>query len=154
MAAIKCRACGFGVTPPQMGGPCPQCGSSNWILTDEEQAAIVVSDKAKVAKELAKRHYQIEPGLTRIIRYSGDIQGEAIPTEPIKLLEVNKATVSSGVMPLHFGPVPERGILFPSVIIEVTPDEFRQIQDHKLKLPENWINGEELAKPSASRRRK
>ncbi len=51
-------------------------------------------------------------------------------------------------MPLHFGPVPAIGILYSSIIIEVTPNEFQKIQSHELKLPEGWEIGEELPRPS------
>jgi hypothetical protein len=51
-------------------------------------------------------------------------------------------------MPLHFGPAPASGIPYPSVIVEVTPDEFKKIQSHELKLPEGWEIGEELARPT------
>ena len=54
----------------------------------------------------------------------GAAELEVIADEPIKFLEVNAATVPTGVMPLQFGPVPASGIAFSSVIIEVTPDEF------------------------------
>lgn len=98
----------------------------------------VFDEKVRVAKEIARKHYQVEPGLTQVIRYSGSPQIEAIPLEPIKLLEVNENTVPSGVMPLRFGPAPASGIPFPSVIIEVTPDEFQRICAQELRLPEGW----------------
>ena len=41
-------------------------------------------------------------------------------------------------MPLGFGPTPEAGIRFPSVIIEVTPDEFEKIEAKELPLPSGW----------------
>jgi hypothetical protein len=60
---------------------------------------------------------------------------------------VNKNTVESGMMPLSFGPMPARGINFPSTIIEVTPDEFKRIQSHELRLPDGWEIREELPRP-------
>ena len=56
--------------------------------------------------------------------------------------------LDSGIMPLHFGPAPAIGIPYSSTIIEVTPNEFRKIQSHELKLPEGWEIGEELPKPA------
>ena len=108
----------------------------------------VATEKWEVAKELAKKHYQVEAGLTRVFRLNGKADVEAIRSEPIKLLEVNENTAASGVMPLHFGPAPASGIPYPSIIIEVTPDEFQKIQSHELKLPEGWEIGEELPKPA------
>ena len=71
-----------------------------------------------------------------------------MPTTPIKLLEVNADTAPSGVMPLHFGPAPAGGIPYPSVIVEVTPDEFERIRAHELKLPDGWTIGEEYPRKS------
>ncbi len=51
-------------------------------------------------------------------------------------------------MPLHFGPAPASGILFPSIIVEVTPEEFDRIKRNELKLPKGWTIGEELPKPT------
>jgi hypothetical protein len=103
--------------------------------------------KAESAKELAKRHYQTEPGLTHVFRFSGAPTVEVGAAEPIKLLEVNRDTMPSGVMPLSFGPAPASGVLFPSVIIEVTPEEFAKIQSNEMKLPQGWEFEEELPKP-------
>jgi hypothetical protein len=108
----------------------------------------IAAEKAAVAEELAKKHYEVEEGLTQVFRITTRAEVEASRTEPIKLLEVNENTVESGVMPLHFGPVPASGIPYSSIIIEVTPNEFKKIQSHELKLPEDWEIGEELPKPA------
>jgi hypothetical protein len=145
MTTIKCAKCGASLTPQQAGDPCPVCGSLDRNLSLQEQA--IVAEKAKTARELAKRHYEIEEGLTHVFRYSGAAAIEAISGEPIKFLEVNAATIPTGVMPLQFGPVPASGIAFPSIIIEITPDEYRQIQTKEMKLPDGWDLCEELPKP-------
>jgi hypothetical protein len=106
----------------------------------------VFRDKAAAAKVLAKRHYEIEPGLTRIIRCSGSAEVEMRPTEPLKFLEVNRDTVAAGIMPLGFGPAPASGIPFPSIIVEVTPEEFENIKNRDLLLPAGWETEEELPK--------
>jgi hypothetical protein len=46
-------------------------------------------------------------------------------------------------MPLYFGPMPGGGIPYPSVIAEVTPDEFDRIRLQELKLPDGWTIDEE-----------
>ena len=94
--ALTCTKCNTPLTPQQAGEPCPNCGSMDRKLTAEEQAT--AAEKAKVAKELAKRPFQIEPGLTKVIRFSGSAPVAFRPTEPIKLLEVNQNTVASGVL--------------------------------------------------------
>jgi hypothetical protein len=116
-------------------------------------AVIKKAQQDESANELAKRHFEVEDGLTRIIRFSGSRNIEAQAAEPIKLLEVNNNTVASGVMPLGFDSAPASGIFFPSVIIEVTPAEFERIQTRELQLPRGWeIQEAELPKPTDSSR--
>ncbi len=136
--------CGKALSPQQAGEPCPRCGNLDRNLNAQEQA--VMTEKAKAAKELARKHYQVGTGLTRIFRLTGSTAVEVIPTEPIKLLEVNENTVPSGVMPLGFDAVSGSGIPFPSVIIEVTPSEFERIQTRELKLPDGWGVADKIPK--------
>jgi hypothetical protein len=146
MDTINCAKCGKSLTLQQAGEACPDCGSRDRNITAQE--LVTLRDKADTAKELARRHYGIEEGLTNVFRYSsGSARVEAVPAEPIKFLEVNAATIPTGVMPLQFGPVPASGIHFPSVIIEVTPDEYQRVQSRELKLPSGWDLSEELPKP-------
>jgi hypothetical protein len=96
-------------------------------------------DHEEAARRLAQKHYLYEPGITEIRAItSGAIRG---PNEPIKLLEVNTNTIASGIMPLRFDAAPASGIPFPSVIVEVTPEEYEQIKRNELKLPEGWSLG-------------
>jgi hypothetical protein len=104
----------------------------------------IVSEAAEAAKELANLHYEVEPGLTQVFVLNDKAGTHTIPADTIRLLEVNENTVESGIMPLHFGPAPASGIPFSSVIIEVTPNEFKRIQSNELKLPNGWEIGEEL----------
>ena len=99
-----------------------------------------MSDKAVIARELAKAHREVEPGIERIIRIIG--AAEESPGEPVKLLEVNRDTPPSGVVPIAFGPA--GGIFYPSIVVEVTPDEFAEIERKQLTLPLGWSLGEEL----------
>ena len=94
--------------------------------------------KDEEAVDLAQRHYEVEVGLTEVIRFTDTAEIEQQSTEPIKLLEINENTIESGILPIHFGPAPESGIHFPSVIVEVTPDEYRKIQSNELQLPNSW----------------
>ncbi len=150
MAPLNCAKCNRSLTPDQVNSPCPVCGSLDRKVCAVDQASFfeqaIVQEKTAAAKELAKKHYEIEDGLVRIFRLNDKAEVEANRAEPIKLLEVNDNTFASGVMPLHFGPVPASGILFPSIIIEVTPDEFTRIEADELKLPKDWKIGEELPK--------
>jgi hypothetical protein len=103
--------------------------------------------KAEEAVELARTHYQIETGMTQIFRITGSAEVEFRPNEPIKLLEVNENTVPSGIMPIQFGPSPASGRSYPTIIVEVTPDEFQKIRDQQLELPHGWKVGGPIPKP-------
>ena len=148
MVTVNCAKCHKALTPEQVDFPCPECGSNDRELCAPDRALgvdqAIVTEKSLAAKRLAEKHYEVEDGLMQIFRLTG--KAEASRTEPIKLLEVNENTVSSGVMPLHFGAAPASGIAFPSIIVEVTPDEFTKIKAHELKLPKDWEIGEELPK--------
>ena len=101
-------------------------------------------DKGAVAQRLAQAHYSVEPGVMRIFRVVGDAAQENDPREPIKLLEVNSDTVPAGILPVYFGPHNASGILYPSVVIEVTPEEYELISRGQLTLPNGWALGPEL----------
>jgi hypothetical protein len=148
VAVIQCAKCEKSLTPEQLNTPCPDCGSRERRISALNQTK--ASERAEAAKELANRHYELEAGLTQIFRITDKSEAQVIPAYPIKLLEVNENTVESGVMPLHFGPAPASGIPYSSIIIEVTPNEFKKIQSNELKLPEGWEIGEELPRPSPS----
>jgi hypothetical protein len=109
---------------------------------------LVVPTKDEVAKRLAEIHYRVEPWMQRIHRIVGSPDVEARPDEPIKLLEANGSTIASGIVPLPFGPLPESGIHYSSIIVEVTPAEFRRIQAGKLPLPNGWTVGELIPRPT------
>ncbi len=104
--------------------------------------------KDEEAMTLAQKHYQIEAGLTQFFRITGSAEVELRPLEPIKLLEVNEDTVPLGIMPIQFGPSPASGLYYPSIILEVTPDEFQRIQNQELKLPNGWKVGDLIPRPS------
>lgn len=106
--------------------------------------------KDEAARKLAEAHYSVEPGISQIFRITGSADLESTPNEPIKLLEVNEDTIASGIMPLNFDAAPAHGIEYPSVIVEVTPEELKQIQTKKLQLPAGWTLNQLLPKPPES----
>lgn len=144
--ATRCARCSRWLTPEEAGLPCPRCGSLDRDVFALDQA--VVDDKAQVAREMARKHYQAEAGLQSVFRLTGSAEVEVRPVEPIKLLEVNANTVASGVLPVQFGPAPASGIPYPSIIIEVSPEEFEKIKTQELKLPKGWQVGEEMPRPA------
>ena len=103
--------------------------------------------KHAVAQRLAEAHYSIEPAIELIVQLLTSPEREADEKEPIKLLEVNENTTAEGIRPLFFGAHPASGIFYPSVIIEVTPGEYEQIQASPELLPNGWRLGQEFAKP-------
>jgi hypothetical protein len=103
--------------------------------------------KEEEMMELAHKHYEVEEGMTHIFRLVGTPEAEINPSEPIKLLEVNESTIPSGILPLHFGPLPSAGFHYPSVIVEITPEEYQQVQSQELKLPNGWKVGDLIPRP-------
>ena len=96
--------------------------------------------KDEVARELAEAHRKFEPDITRIQRIT--TTEEENPNEPVKLLEVNPETPPSGIVPVAFGAV--NGLPYPSVVVEVTPDEYDRLKGGELTLPAGWALGETL----------
>jgi hypothetical protein len=108
----------------------------------------MMPSKDEVAEKLARAHYLIEPEISQIFRLSDSAEIETRPNEPIKLLEVNPDTLPSGILPLHFGPHPASGISYPSVIVEITPEEYEQVQKGNLQLPNGWQIGKLFQRPN------
>ncbi len=92
-------------------------------------------NKDSVAKALVEAHFAVEPHLTEVWRVIGDNESSA--TEPIKLLEVNVATVATGsVTPFAFSPTQD--VPYPTVVAEVTPEEFEAAKHDPSRLPKGW----------------
>lgn len=108
--------------------------------------------KTAVAQRLADAHYAIDPNIDLIIQLKAEAKREKDLAEPIKLLEINSSTLSAGIHPLFFGPHRSSGIIYPSVIIEITPDEFKDIRKNPSKLPNGWRLGSKFAKPTPAGR--
>lgn len=98
-------------------------------------------NKDEVARLLANAHRDAEPAIVRIIRLVSSHEAEA--REPVKLLEVNPATSPSGIFPIAFGAAPP-AVPYPSIVVEVTPDEFRRVERGELALPHDWRLGPTL----------
>jgi len=104
--------------------------------------------KPEFARTLANRHREIEPELIAAYRLEAPDETDR---DPIKLLEVNRETIATGIMPLGFPPSPSRGVPYATVIVEITPEEFEQVQAGRLKLPRGWRIAEEIPLNVASR---
>jgi hypothetical protein len=91
--------------------------------------------KDQATHDLAMWHFGVEPDLRQVIRIVADNEDAA--GEPIKLLEVNAATVATGsVEPYAFAG--SASVPFSTVIAEVTPEEFDRIRRNEIKLPKGW----------------
>lgn len=105
--------------------------------------------KAAAARRLIEWHFTVEPELREVYRIVVD--NEESQEEPIRLLEVNAATVSTGsVEPFTFSPTQE--IPFSTVIAEITPEEFESLQINPEALPEGWnlSRAERFVRPEPS----
>lgn len=104
----------------------------------------MMATKREAAKRLAILHGEAEPLLRRVFLLHSDRDGES--SEPIKLLEVVDGAVEAGVMPIFFRADEKQGIEYPSVIVELSPFEYQQVE----RIGEidvegaRWSVGEEL----------
>ena len=122
--------------------------SKEELIISTDQAT--TGEVCEAARELAMRHYEIDDGLIQIFRIADRAAVASGDGERIKLLAVNVHTPETGIMPLYFGPAPASGIPYPSVIIEVSPNEFEKIKSNELELPEGWGIGEEFPRPAVA----
>ena len=104
--------------------------------------------KDEEARYLAGRHYEIEMGLSEVFRVIGPGDAELQASEPIKLLEVNEGTISTGILPIGFGPSPASGLHHSTIIVEVTPEEYQRIRSNELPLPHGWTIGDLIPRPT------
>jgi hypothetical protein len=102
--------------------------------------------KDALAERLAQAHYRIDPSLSVVRRLMATPELEADPEEPIKLLEVSDATTADGIIPVYFGPHLKSGMIYPSLIVEITPSEYQDILRDSFTLPHGWQLGEILEK--------
>ena len=101
-------------------------------------------DRRDAARQLAKDHFAVEDGMISIYRLEGASESD---NDPIKLLEVNADSVTvDRLMPLGFHASPARGIPYPYILMEVSPEEFRKIQAGEWKLPHDWRIAEEIVR--------
>lgn len=105
--------------------------------------------KDAAARRLIQWHFKVEPELREVYRIVTANEGSG--DEPIRLLEVNAATVPTGsVEPFAFSPTEE--IPFRTVIAEITPEELQTIRSHPEALPRGWnlSSAERFVRPQSS----
>ncbi len=64
---------------------------------------------------------------------------------------MNRSTPPTGIQPLFFRADPAAGIPFPTMVIEITPEEYQALQRGDLKLPNGWRLDHDLDLGSARR---
>ena len=95
--------------------------------------------KDEEALEMARIHYEVEPGLTHVFQIERVGSTTLEPENSLILLEVNECSVPAKIRPIPFGADEQDGFNHPLVVAEVTPEEFQEIEAGTLKLPEGWI---------------
>lgn len=93
----------------------------------------------KQLKDVADLHMKADSGL-KIVRR---LEAPESYTDSIVLLEVNDLASPSGTLvPV---PIAASGeVPYSMVLIEVTPDEYQQIETGELALPEGWSLSDDL----------
>ncbi len=87
----------------------------------------------KTAAELAAAHRKEDPATTEIYLIPDD------QFVDVRLLEVSGSAPTSGdVLPFQFVARPDLGVNFTSTVVLLSPDEWRDVQDGKLTLPDGW----------------
>jgi hypothetical protein len=105
--------------------------------------SIVKKSKLETAESLAKAHFRVEPNLKQI--HLIEPLDEQVPNDPIRLLEVVEGTFSRGIEPVGFTADPAHGIDYPSIIVEISPDEYKSVRDGKVRFANrDWTVGREL----------
>ena len=89
----------------------------------------------EAARNLVLHHFEVEPELKAVYVFAGD-QGTG-PDEPIRLLEVNDATLATGTVEV-FSFAPSSKFPYAVQIAEVTVDEFERLLQDPSQLPDGW----------------
>jgi hypothetical protein len=92
-----------------------------------------MKDLQKNAEELAQAHRKSDP-LTKVIKF---FPGST--TNEIRLLEVSDSAPTAGeVLPFSFRSDPSNGVDYLSTVILLSMQEWKQIQEGQLHLPQGW----------------
>ena len=138
---VKFGCSSRGVLPPAGQADC-EAASQHVSSAGVAAVATVVpkwswsmSEKDEKARELVEWHFEVEPDLVEVFRIMSD--DEANPAEPIKLLEVNEATMPTGEI-TAFGFGASKDFPFRTIIAEVTPKEFAALKSSLGVFPNGW----------------
>ena len=103
--------------------------------------------KKEAAERLIDWHFKVEPELREVYL----IKPRDAADEPIKLVEVNGATVATGSLEL-FAFILTDEVPYRTFIAQITPDELTEFKSHPEKLPTGWTLGdaERFTRPKAA----
>ena len=104
---------------------------------------MVESKKFETAKKLAETHIEVDPSVQTVFLLESTNDDEE--GEPIKLLEIVDATIERGIEPVYFVADPSRGIRYPSLIVELSPNEYKTLPRPIRFRTQTWHVGRELA---------
>lgn len=104
-------------------------------MLTKDSPRVIPPTKDEAAQTLIRWHFTIEPATLEIYRFLA--HDEETADEPIKLLEVNQATMETGrIDTFPFGPAGD--IPYPIVIAQITPEEMQRVRDGSIVLPQGW----------------
>ena len=117
------------------------------------------SKKDLLAKAIADGHYGVDSAVTDIYRIIGPTEDD--PDDPIKFLEVDAEAIPAGIVPVYVGrydwnfapdgkrfrvdkvgDAEESRLPISVVVIDISPEEFEQLNDGKLMLRSGWELGD------------
>jgi hypothetical protein len=94
------------------------------------------TSRDQVAAWIARKHLAVDPGITDILYLPSDS-----PEREIRLIEANSLLTGSAgeeVTPIDFG-LNVEGLSFKLLVLDVTPDQWKEIVEGKSQLPPGWI---------------
>jgi hypothetical protein len=93
--------------------------------------ATVTKPILDVAKYLADAHRQEDPATTKVFLAADPVE--------VRLVEVSESVAGSGeVLPFGFAPRPDQGVPYASVVVLLSPDEWKRVERGELALPPGW----------------
>jgi hypothetical protein len=92
-----------------------------------------------VAINIAKSHMTEDQSTVAIYRAQG--------VDEVRLIEVTSSVgTTNDILPFRFGPRPDVGVPYPSVVVLLSPEEWDSVKGGRLQLPEGWGSPAELRK--------
>lgn len=92
--------------------------------------AIIKPGELETAGNLAKAHFEVDPNLKHVYLLEST---KSDSSNTIALLEVVDGTLERGVEPISFSSDAARGVPYSSVIIEVSPREYKSMKGKPVK---------------------